>query len=117
MTPLVLVVEDDVDFRDLVTRMLQGWGHSVVEAGSVVEALARASESRPDTVVTDVGLPDGSGFALTEQLVALPWSPRVIVISADDDAGHSTAAHRAGAVGFLCKDALFRVAIRRLVEP
>lgn len=117
MTPLVLVVEDDADFRRLVTRMLEGWGHEVVEAGSVRDALRQAARRRPDTVVTDVGLPDGDGFALARQLVAMPWDPRVIVISSDDDAGNSAAAQRAGAVGFLCKDALFRVAIRQLVDP
>jgi CheY-like chemotaxis protein len=117
MTPLVLVVEDDVDFRRLVARMLEDWGHAVVQAGDVSEALARADEFRPDTVVTDVGLPDGNGFDLAQQLVALPWIPRVIVISSDDDAGNSAAARRAGAVGFLCKDALFRVSIRRLLDP
>jgi CheY-like chemotaxis protein len=117
MTPLVLVVEDDADFRRLMTRMLEGWGHTVLAADSVRDALEQATRRRPDTVVTDVGLPDGDGFALTRTLVALPWDPRVIVMSSDDDAGNSAAAQRAGAVGFLCKDALFRVAIKRLVEP
>jgi two-component system, OmpR family, KDP operon response regulator KdpE len=117
VTPRVLVVEDDADFRRLMTRMLEGWGHAVVEAGSVCEALAHASELHPDTIVTDVGLPDGDGFALARQLADLPWNPRVIIISSDDDVGHVREAQRAGAVAFLCKDAGFRVAIRRLLNP
>lgn len=116
MTALVLVVEDDADFRRLVARMLDSWGLAVVEAGTVGEALSRATDLQPDTVVTDVGLPDGDGFDLTRRLLELPWEVRVIVISSDSGAGNRQAAQRAGAVGFLSKDASFHVAMRELVE-
>lgn len=112
---LVLVVEDDTDFRGLITRILVGWGHGVVEAGGVGEALARATERRPDVALTDIGLPDGNGFDLTRELVALPWPVRVIVISSDCGAGNDRAAARAGAIGFLPKDALFSTAMQRLL--
>ena len=69
MSCSVLVVDDDASFRDLAARVLAGWGHVVVgEAGSVEEALARAAELRPDTALVDIGLPDGDGFALAQQL-------------------------------------------------
>ena len=80
----VLVVDDDASFRDLAARVLVGWGHAVIgEAGSVEEALARAAELRPDTALVDIGLPDGDGFGLAQQLRALPWPLRVVLISTD----------------------------------
>ncbi|MCW2994569.1 MAG: response regulator receiver protein [Conexibacter sp.] len=113
---VVLVVEDDPDFRGLMVQILHGWGHDVVEAGNVAEAMARVAERRPHTVVTDIGLPDGNGFELTQQLLALPGDMRVIVISSDSSAGNRNAALRAGAIGFLAKNELFSVGMQRLID-
>jgi DNA-binding NarL/FixJ family response regulator len=113
----VLVVDDDAGFRGLATRILTGWGHVVIgEAGSVAEALAQAIKLRPDTVLVDVGLPDGDGFSLTEQLVAMPWAVHVVLISSDSDRTTVQAARRAGADSFLPKDELSSVALRQLIE-
>jgi CheY-like chemotaxis protein len=113
----VLVVDDDAGFRDLATRILTGWGHVVIgEAGSVAEALAQAAELRPDIVLVDIGLPDGDGFSLTEQLVAMPWAVHVVLISSEADRTTVQAAHRAGADSFLPKDELSSIALRQLIE-
>jgi CheY-like chemotaxis protein len=113
----VLVVDDDAEFRDLATRILTSWGHSVIgEAGSVAEALAQAATLRPDVALVDIGLPDGDGFSLTEQLVAMPWAVRVVLISSDADRTNLQAAQRAGADSFLPKDELSSVALRQLIE-
>jgi CheY-like chemotaxis protein len=117
MPRTVLVVDDDAGFRDLATRILTGWGHAVVgEAGSVAEALAQSTELRPDTVLVDIGLPDGDGFALTEKLVAMPWEIRVVLISSDADRATMQAARRAGADSFLPKDELSGAEMRQLIE-
>jgi CheY-like chemotaxis protein len=113
----VLVVDDDAEFRDLATRILNSWGYAVIgEAGSVAEALAQAAKLRPDIVLVDVGLPDGDGFSLTERLVALPWAVRVVLISSDADRTSVQAAQRAGADSFLAKDELSSDALRQLIE-
>jgi DNA-binding NarL/FixJ family response regulator len=113
----VLVVDDDAGFRDLATRILTGWGHMVIgEAGTVVEALAEADRLRPDGVLVDIGLPDGDGFFLTEQLIALPWPVHVVLISSDSDRTTERAARRAGADSFLPKDELSGDALRQLIE-
>ena len=117
MSCSVLVVDDDASFRDLATRVLTAWGHVVIgEAASVEEALARAAELRPDTALVDIGLPDGEGFALKQQLRALPWPPRVVLISSDSDGANAPAARRAGACGFFPKDELSDRALRQLIE-
>ena len=67
-------------------------------------------------MIVDIGLPDGDGFGLTEQLVALPSPPRVVLISTDADAGNRTAAQRVGAVGFLPKDELLGGDLQGLID-
>ena len=116
MGGVVLLVDDDAAFRGLAARILVGWGHEVVEAGSVAEAVARAAEHRADVAVVDVGLPDGDGFVLTRRLVAPPLALRVVVISTDSAAGNASAARRAGALGFVPKDQLLTGDLRRLIE-
>jgi CheY-like chemotaxis protein len=112
----VLVVDDDIAFRDLAVRTLRSWGHSVVgEAGTVAEALERTSALRPDTVLVDIGLPDGDGFDLAHRLVVLPWQPRVVLISTDSDPANHGAAERAGAAGFVPKDEVLDGGLRNLL--
>lgn len=117
MVRSVLIVDDDLSFRHLAARVLTSWGHDVVgEAGTAAEAIARAGELRPDAVLADIGLPDGDGFELTRDLLALPIPPRVVLISSDSDAANGPAAARVGATGFVPKDHLTSVALQRLID-
>jgi DNA-binding NarL/FixJ family response regulator len=112
----VLVVDDDASFRHLATRTLRSWGFAVVgEAGTLAEAVDRATELRPDAALVDIGLPDGDGFELAQRFSALPWSVRVVLISSDSDAANEAVARRMGAAGFVPKDELLGSALRRLI--
>jgi len=64
----VLLVEDHEDTRDILERLLVMRGYQVSTAGSVAEAREKAGSAGPlDVVISDVGLPDGTGFqALAE---------------------------------------------------
>jgi DNA-binding NarL/FixJ family response regulator len=119
MPSTVLVVDDDLEFRGLAARMLAAMGLEVVgEAGTWASGAAAAAELRPDSVLVDVGLPDGDGIALAEHLVALPWRPRVVLTSSDPDATSTAAVERFGAIGFIAKDQLPNGSLRvMLVGP
>jgi CheY-like chemotaxis protein len=100
----VLVVDDDPGFRDLASRLLAGLGLDVVEqVGTFAAAVAAADRLHPQAALVDVGLPDGDGVELAARLAALPWRPRVVLISSDPDATTVEDARAAGAVGFLSK--------------
>ncbi len=64
----VLVVDDHSSTRDTVARLLRKHGHEIHVAGSVVEALQIAARHACDLLVTDLGLPDGSGFELMDEI-------------------------------------------------
>jgi DNA-binding response OmpR family regulator len=78
----VLVVDDHESFRRLAMRVLHEAGFVVVgEAADAAGALREAERVRPDVVLLDVVLPDGSGLAVARQLANSNEAPRVILIS------------------------------------
>jgi len=84
----VLLVDDDPTFLSLAERIIKTMGAEVVAtADDANGALAAANTTRADVAVVDVGLPDREGIDLAYQLAALPWSPRVVLVSTDSDAG------------------------------
>jgi PAS domain S-box-containing protein len=64
----VLVVDDDPDARDLLSRILRVSLADVTTAGSVADALAAIERSRPDVLLSDIGMPGEDGYALIRQL-------------------------------------------------
>jgi PAS domain S-box-containing protein len=68
----VLVCEDEPDARELLESILTGCKASVTLAGSVAEALDRFAESVPDLLISDIGMPDASGYELIRRVRALP---------------------------------------------
>jgi PAS domain S-box-containing protein len=66
----ILLVEDHVDTRRVLTRLLGAMGCTVRTAGLVSEALRAAEEERFDLLVSDIGLPDGSGVEVMREVKA-----------------------------------------------
>jgi DNA-binding response OmpR family regulator len=64
----LLLVEDHQDSADLLAMLLTNHGHVVSVAGSASAALDLAAKTSFDVVVSDVGLPDASGYELMAQL-------------------------------------------------
>jgi CheY-like chemotaxis protein len=62
-------VEDHRDTAELLSSLLERRGHRVVLAGNVEDALRLAGESTFDLVVSDVGLPDATGYELMRELL------------------------------------------------
>jgi len=69
---LVLLVEDDVDTREMYAVALGMVGFRTSEAGTAAEGLAAARALRPDVVVTDLTLPDADGCDLCAELSVDP---------------------------------------------
>jgi CheY-like chemotaxis protein len=64
----VLLVEDHVDSREFMTALLETEGHIVTSAGTVGEAIEKLdSDAVFDVMVTDIGLPDATGWELIPQ--------------------------------------------------
>jgi two-component system CheB/CheR fusion protein len=64
----LLVVEDHVDSAELLAELLTGNGHMVRVATTASDAIAIATQQPFDVVLSDVGLPDATGYELMQQL-------------------------------------------------
>lgn len=60
--PLILVVEDETDIRDLITLTLQFNGFQIVQAVDGEEAIEKASEIEPDLILMDIRMPRMTGY-------------------------------------------------------
>jgi len=104
--PLRLLVVDDHEVvrEGLVALLDRRAGFQVVaQAGSVQEAIAQARLQRPDIVVMDVRLPDGSGVEACREIRAELPETRVIMLTSFPDDEAVLSAIVAGASGYLLK--------------
>jgi CheY-like chemotaxis protein len=79
--PLVLIVEDYADCREMYAAYLTLAGFRVTKAGDGLEALSLAAASTPDLVLMDLGLPLMDGVETMQQLRANPDTRDVPVIA------------------------------------
>ncbi|MBN3898206.1 MAG: PAS domain S-box protein [Nostoc sp. NOS(2021)] len=66
----ILVVDDEPDIRDLITFILQDYGVKVTAVASAQEALQALSESIPDVLISDIGMPKTDGYMLMGEVRA-----------------------------------------------
>jgi CheY-like chemotaxis protein len=79
--PVVLIVEDDADTRDLLCVGLQMHGIEGEVAATGREALAKASEILPDAILLDIGLPDMDGKDVCRRLRQAPATRSTPIIA------------------------------------
>ena len=105
MTRVFLVDDHEIVRRGIAELIDRESDLEVVgEAGTVRDAVARVGATRPDVVVLDVKLPDGSGIDLCRTIrSAHPDLPCLMLTAYDDDEA-SVAAVLAGAAGYVLKD-------------
>lgn len=103
----VLLVDDHQLVRDgLHSRLGETPGIEVVgEAGTGQEALALAASLQPDLVLLDIGLPDMSGLDVAAKLGEVAPGTRALMLSMYDNREYVLSALRAGAAGYVLKDA------------
>jgi DNA-binding NarL/FixJ family response regulator len=103
----VLLVDDDALVRAGLSMMLNGAANLVIvgEAGDGDQVPAAVATHRPDVVLMDLRMPKVDGITATRRLRGTPQPPEVIVLTTFDADENVLGALRAGASGFLLKDA------------
>ena len=64
----ILVVDDDLDSRDFICFVLEEEGAEVISVSSASEALQALPESKPDVLLSDIGMPEIDGYMLMRQV-------------------------------------------------
>ena len=100
-----LLVDDHQIVRSGVRKVLEGNGtiEVVGEASGVHEALAQARALKPDVVILDLTLRDGSGLDVIADL--REGGARVVILSMQDEPAYARKAFELGAQGYVVKDA------------
>ena len=106
--PLVLLVDDYPDAREMYSEYLRFSGFDVVEAGNGMEALQRAADSAPDVILMDLSLPVMDGWEATRRLKADRDTTRIPIVALTGHAlaGISEGARKAGCDAFVTKPCL-----------
>jgi excisionase family DNA binding protein len=102
--PLVLLVDDDPQVREVVRINLEMEGYAVREAGNAEDGLAALEDEAPDLILLDVMMPQVDGWEMLRRVQERHGvgSIPVVMFSGQIDAGHEEAAER-GAQGFVGK--------------
>ncbi|WP_122982155.1 response regulator transcription factor [Actinoplanes teichomyceticus] len=98
----MLVIEDDVDVRQAIGRLLSATGHDVRLCGTALDGLREAAAWPPDVVVLDLGLPDLDGAAVLRRIRATSQVP-IVVATAREQESEMIRLLRAGADDYVVK--------------
>ncbi|WP_043515780.1 MULTISPECIES: response regulator transcription factor [unclassified Actinoplanes] len=98
----MLVIEDDVDVRQAVGRLLSATGHDVRLCATALDGLREAAAWAPDVVVLDLGLPDLDGAAVLRRIRATSQVP-IVVATAREQESEMIRLLRAGADDYVVK--------------
>lgn len=100
----IVVVDDAMFMRRLVSDALRGGGHEVIgEAANGVEAVQRFVELRPDVMTMDVTMPEKDGIEAVREIIAIDPAARIVMCSALGQESKVIEAIRAGAKDFVVK--------------
>lgn len=122
----ILVVEDELPIRRFLRPAIEAAGWKLVEAETAAAGILEATQSRPDVIVLDLGLPDADGIEVVRRV--REWSAMpILILSARGQEADKVAALDAGADDYVQKPfnvaelmARIRVALRRaasLAQP
>lgn len=99
----ILVVEDDADQREVIALHLLNAGYMVRSVANGMEAAASCLQIKPDIVISDVHMPQMSGFDMIRALKSEPGMKDIPVIFLTVDEGARDESGDLGAVAFLSK--------------
>lgn len=102
----ILLIDDHILFREGLVSLIDAQPDLEVvgEAGSVSDAIAQARVLRPDLILMDFNLPDGTGLDATSTILKDLPQTKIVFLTFNDDDERLFSAIRAGAKGYLLKN-------------
>ena len=101
----ILYVEDNIDNRTLVRRILMAEGYDLLEAVNATQALEILKSTQPNLILMDINMPDMDGYTLTAKIKGTPGleSIPVIALTANVMRGDRERSLEAGCDGYIQK--------------
>lgn len=101
--PTLLLVDDDADFREVMSGALARRGFDVTTAGSAAEAEAAAKSSVFEYALVDVRMPETSGLELVPRLREIDEGTRIVMLTGYGTIKNAVDAIKLGAIDYLMK--------------
>lgn len=103
MKKKLLVVDDDAEVREVMSRSFQQAGYEVIEAADGHMAADWIEWEHPDLVLLDVGMPKLNGMAALDEILDIDPGMPVIMVTGDADATQARRAMEKGACAYVTK--------------
>ncbi|MGB8214729.1 MAG: response regulator [Anaerolineales bacterium] len=102
---VILYIEDNIDNRTLIRRILTAEGYQIKEAGNAGEALDMLKTLHPDLILMDINMPDVDGYTLTSQIRSMSGfeSVPIVALTANVMRGDRERSLEAGCDGYIQK--------------
>jgi len=102
---IIFYIEDNIDNRTLIRRILSAEGYQVVEAGNAREALETLKGVHPDMILMDINMPEVDGYTLTAQIRSMTGfeSTPIVALTANVMRGDRERSLEAGCDGYIQK--------------
>jgi two-component system cell cycle response regulator DivK len=102
---IIFYIEDNIDNRTLIRRILSAEGYQVVEAGDAKEALEALKTLHPDMILMDINMPEVDGYTLTAQIRSMAGfeSIPIVALTANVMRGDRERSLEAGCDGYIQK--------------
>ena len=102
---VILYIEDNIDNRTLIRRILTAEGYELMEAGNAKEAMEILNSIRPGLILMDINMPDVDGYTLTAQIRATSGFEGVpiVALTANVMRGDRERSLEAGCDGYIQK--------------
>jgi two-component system cell cycle response regulator DivK len=101
----ILYVEDNLDNRNLIRRVLMAEGYSMVDASSASQAIERLEQGGIDLILMDINMPDMDGYTLTSQIRSMDRFSKIpiVAVTANVMRGDREKSLAAGCDGYIQK--------------
>jgi two-component system cell cycle response regulator DivK len=99
----ILIIEDDPNSVNILTRVLERSGHEVLVATEGLSGVKAISQQRVDLVLLDMGLPDLGGHTVAALIKRIPGEVPVVAVSASTEPATERRALNYGCIGYITK--------------
>jgi len=112
----ILVVDDEVDFVDLMKMRLEASGYEVITSNNGKDALSKIRESNPNAILLDIMMPELDGLSVLKEVRAKDATLPVFVLTAFSNEERVKAAGKLNATGFIVKTQDLNAEIKNITQ-
>lgn len=104
----VLLVDDEIDFLELMSLRISGWGYDALKASSGREAIEAVKNNCPDIVILDYMMPEMNGAETLREIRKISSTMQVVMFTAHADEKTIAETEKLGVYAFIPKTSVYQ---------